>query len=175
MTRHTGIRQTLARLPIVAQEFQLRIIEESTMRVFISLLASLMLFGCKPAEKTTESPKARFEPQSTETSKAPETSPAKALVTPEERQREYTTLENELGALEREVSALQIRATTVKKDVALSEEIAALSAKIATVRNELVTGQQLDNAAWPNRRESLTAELSRYRAELDTAARTLGP
>lgn len=145
------------------------------MKIIVSLLASLVLFGCKPAEKSTESPKARFEPRTTESMKTSETSPAKALVTPEERQKQHANLENTLMTLERDISALQTRAGTTQKDVAVTEEIAALSAKIATTRNELLTAQQLDTAAWPSRRDTLSAELTNYKNELDAVSKKVGP
>lgn len=145
------------------------------MKIIVSLLASLFLFGCKPSGKTAESPKARYEPRTTTTTKSTETSPAKALVTPEERQKQYSALENDLGILERDVGALQARAATATKDVTTTEEISALAAKIATVRNELLTAQQLDTAAWPTRRDKLSAELTTYRSEFETVSKKVGP
>ena len=145
------------------------------MKIIVSLLASLVLFGCKPAERSTETPKARFEPQATEAMKPSEATAAKALVTPEERQKQYANLENTLMTLEQDINALRTRAATGTKEVAVTEEIAALSAKIATARNELLTAQQLDTPAWPNRRDTISAELESYRTELSAASKKVAP
>lgn len=145
------------------------------MKIILSVFATLLLVGCKPAEKGAEGPKARYEPRTAVTTESTETTPAKALVTPEERQTQYNALESDLGVLERDVAALRTRAEAKTKDAAITEEIRALSARVETVRSELLAAQQLDGNAWPARRDKLSAELMSYRNEFDTVSKKVSP
>jgi hypothetical protein len=141
------------------------------MKYVALVCTALFLFGCKPSEKSSESPKARFEPKAaTTTSSSAPAQPSERITS---RSAEFGAIESDLTNLEREVTGLQARfqARTSPEALKLNEEITALNAKVAVLRSELTTAQPGDDATWNTRREKLKSELASYRGELETLSR----
>ncbi|MFM1848155.1 MAG: hypothetical protein RL417_1629 [Pseudomonadota bacterium] len=144
------------------------------MKIIVGLCTVFLLFGCKPAERGSESPKARFEPKTTT---AAEKAPAAAERSPaSQRREESVALERDLSKLEHDTAALEARhkALISPPNPTVREELTALSAKVAVLRSEITSAQQLDDAAWPARREKLTSDLATYRRELQGLSDTSG-
>lgn len=144
------------------------------MKYVALVCTALFLFGCKPSERSAESPKARFEPKAATTPKS--SAPAQTGEKMTSRSVEFGAIESDLTNLEREVTGVQARfqARTSPDAAKLNEEITALNAKVAVLRSELTTAQQSDDATWKTRREKLKSELASYRSELESLSRSGG-
>jgi len=142
------------------------------MRYAICIICtSLLIAGCKPAERTAEESRARFEAKTIETNKkTAQTAPT------DERRSLKATFDKRLTDLGTKTNALdpKIRLLTEPNRTTLDTDSANLKVKIEAAKKELVATKSLTADEWNTTRGKLERDISEMERELASITTRVG-
>jgi len=146
------------------------------MRIIVGCLATLLcLAACKQQTRSTEEPKARYEPNASlsQPMKQPE---RKAGALPTEQRAEKTLeLETRIAELTKQTSDLTTKSQGMASPAreTITTDLASFKTKLDGAAQELTSAKTVDETAWLTQRDKLDRDLTELRRELDVIAKKL--